>query len=84
MNIFISIKLTQRLGVWLDIDLRYWRWEVYNYCSFCEGRCMSVHIGPIGLGGHFPDAKGEKEELDGFNRAMEKMNGGSNEQEADK
>lgn len=77
MNIFISLKLTQRIGVWFELDLSKWKIRKYNYVSVCEGRCRSVVLGPLSFGCNLPDAKGEKERQEEMERVMELLNGGT-------
>lgn len=75
MSIMISIKLTQRLGFWIDLDLTRWIIETHNYCSFSEGQCMSYTLGPLSMGCNYPNAAGEAELNAYWDRAKEELHG---------
>ena len=74
MNIFISLKLTQRLGVWFDLDFTQWKIEYNNYCTFSEGQCLAVRLGPLAVGCNYPNAAGEAEQHAQFDAAMKQLN----------
>ena len=74
MNIFISIKLTRRLGFWIELEpFRKWVVMGHNYPTFDEGRCYSYVCGPISLGFNHPDAKGEKERQEHIDRIKKQI-----------
>lgn len=54
MNAMITLQLTEKLGAWIIIDLRYWKLEIDSYDTFHEGRCYGVQIGPVNLGCKLP------------------------------
>lgn len=74
MNIFISVKLTQRLGFWIELE-PFRKWEVtgHHYTTFDEGRSHSCTFGPVSLGCTHPDAKGEKERQEQTARIKERI-----------
>jgi len=74
MNVFISLKLTQRFGFWIDLDLTHWEIKTYNYYSNSSGQCVSYTLGPISMGCNYPNAAGEAELNAKFDVATEQLN----------
>jgi hypothetical protein len=74
MNIFISIKLTQRLGFWVEVHPLEWRRGMDNYHTLNGEQSVFLSLGPLSLGGSWPtnEATAERIQAD-WERCRDKL-----------